>query len=131
MFETFTISPVGVVESTLQSLDDCPLQGHEGAPEAILRISPQYQQALKGLEKGRSVMILTWLHAANRSVLQCYPRKEVHAPVIGVFATRSPDRPNPIGYHQAVIVEVLEDGLKVHPLEVLNGTPVVDIKPVI
>lgn len=124
------VHPIGVIHSSLKSLDDCPLQGSEGAPEAILEIDAPYADALQGVQAGARILVITWLHAADRSVLKCYPRNETTAPFVGVFATRSPDRPNPLGLHPVTVIEVLDGNrLKVHPLEALDGTPVVDIKP--
>lgn len=126
------LNPVGVVHSSLKTLDDCPLQGNEGAPEAIIEIYPQFADGLDGMEVGKEVIILTWFHESDRSVIKCYPRKQKDAPHVGVFTTRSPERPNPIGLHRVKITEVGKDGhLKVKPLEALDGTPVIDIKPVI
>ena len=125
-----TLHLIGIVRSSLKSLEDCPLQGTEGAPEAILEIKNEYAAGLKGVKKGSSLVLLTWLHAGDRTTLQCYPRNEKDSPVIGVFATRSPSRPNPIGLHHVKIVEVISHTtLKVFPLEVLDGTPLLDIKP--
>ena len=130
--QPITLLPIGLVSSTLTSLDDCPLQGNEGAPEASIIIDQKYRDALEGISAGDRVMVLTWLHIANRDVLQCYPRRQTAAPHVGVFATRSPDRPNPIGYHEVTVKDIRKDGvLSVFPLEVLHGTPVLDIKPVI
>lgn len=126
------LTPVGEISSDLKSLEDCPLQGDEGAPEATIIIHEPYREALKGIEKGKKIMLLTWLHAADRSVLQCYPRNEKTAPHTGVFATRSPDRPNPIGYHEVTVTDIGNNGtIKVYPLEALHKTPVLDIKPIL
>lgn len=129
--EPITLQPIGIVRSPLISLDDCPLQGHEGAPEAWIELLPGFETGIKDLTAGRELILLTWFHAADRSVLQCYPRKEVNAPPLGVFSTRSPDRPNPIGLHPVTVLAVEAGRLKVYPLEALDGTPVIDIKPVI
>ncbi|MBL0743937.1 tRNA (N6-threonylcarbamoyladenosine(37)-N6)-methyltransferase TrmO [Chryseolinea lacunae] len=124
------VTPIGVIHSSLKSLDDCPLQGNEGAPEALVEIHAPYAEALQGVQAGNKILVITWLHAADRSVLKCYPRNETTAPYVGVFATRSPDRPNPLGLHPVKVMEVLDGNqLRVHPLEALDGTPVVDIKP--
>jgi tRNA-Thr(GGU) m(6)t(6)A37 methyltransferase TsaA len=126
------IQPIGIVHSSLKNLKDCPLQEAEGAPEAVLEIYPAYLEGLDGLGPGSELVLLTWFHEANRSVVKCYPRNHVDAPYIGVFGTRSPDRPNPIGLHYVRITEMDENGkIKVFPLEALDGTPLVDIKPVI
>jgi L-fuculose-phosphate aldolase len=121
--------PVGVIHSPLKSLDDCPLQGPEGGAEVVFKAEPRYSPALKGISKGNALIILTWLHAGDRTTLQCYPRRETHADVIGVFATRSPDRPNPIGLHRVTVTEVVSDTeIRIFPMEVIDGTRVIDVK---
>jgi tRNA-Thr(GGU) m(6)t(6)A37 methyltransferase TsaA len=129
--EFLYLKSIGVVRSTLKRKEDCPLQEFEGAPEAWLIIDRIYEEALHGLNVGNDVILVTWLHLANRDVLKCYPRKEFDAPHTGVFNTRSPDRPNPIGLHTVKILAINENELKVHPLEALDGTLIIDIKPVI
>jgi tRNA-Thr(GGU) m(6)t(6)A37 methyltransferase TsaA len=123
------LKPIGVVQSALTKKEDCPLQGHEGAPEAWLKIEKEFIPALQGLEPGDEIILLTWFHLADREVLQCYPRNQVQSPHVGVFTTRSPDRPNPIGLHPVKILVVEPGRMKVYPLEALDGTVVVDIKP--
>lgn len=128
----FGLKPIGVIHSPLKSLEDCPLQGNEGAPEVTVEIFPPFIEGLEGLEPGKEVILLTWFHRSDRNVIKCYPRNYKELPPVGVFTTRSPERPNPIGLHRVKITEVGEDGkIKVMPLEALNGTPVIDIKPVI
>lgn len=122
---------IGVVQSTLKRREDCPLQEFEGAPEAWIIVDENYTEALDGLNVGNEIILLSWLHLADRNVLKCYPRNETTAPHVGVFNTRSPDRPNPIGLHTVKILAIERDKLKVHPLEALDGTFIVDIKPVI
>lgn len=125
------LSYIGVVRSTLKNLEDCPLQESEQAPPASLEIYNDFALGIRSLKQGDQVLLLTWLHEADRSVVECYPRKQVNAPTLGVFATRSPNRPNPIGIHYVTIVSVDNNIIHVDALEALNGTPVVDIKPVI
>jgi tRNA-Thr(GGU) m(6)t(6)A37 methyltransferase TsaA len=127
----YTIEPIGFVRSTLTRLEDAPRQGDEGAPEAWLELAPQVAQGLTGIEVGDELMVLTWFHLAQRDVLQVYPRGDLNRPLTGVFATRSPDRPNPIGLHQVSVVEVGEHRLRIAALEAIDGTPIVDIKPVL
>ncbi len=125
----FTIKPIGIIRSTLKNLDDCPHQGKEGAPEAWLEIYPEYVQALKGLSPGSEIIILTWMHLADRSILEVHPQKNMEKPLTGVFATRSSDRPNPIGLHPVTILEIdPPNKLLVKPLEALDQTPILDIK---
>src|SRR5687768_3569271 len=102
--ETYTIQPVGVVRSPLKDLDECPLQETEGAPEVTLEISEGFIEGLANIEPGDRLILFTWLHKAKRDVLKCYPRNEKNTPVVGVFSTRSPDRPNPSGMHVVGVV---------------------------
>jgi tRNA-Thr(GGU) m(6)t(6)A37 methyltransferase TsaA len=125
----FVINPIGIVRSTLTNLDQCPHQGKEGAPEAWLEIYPNFTEALKGLAPGSEIIILTWMHLADRSALEVHPQQNMKKPLTGVFATRSPDRPNPIGLHRVTVVDLSPPNkLLVKPLEALDKTPIVDIK---
>jgi tRNA-Thr(GGU) m(6)t(6)A37 methyltransferase TsaA len=128
---SYTIEPIGVIRSELVSREAAPRQGSEGAPEAWLDLAPQVAPGLLGIGAGDDLLILTWLHQAQRDVLQVHPRNEITAPLAGVFATRSPDRPNPIGLHRVTVLEVAGLRLRVAPIEAIDGTPVVDIKPVL
>jgi tRNA-Thr(GGU) m(6)t(6)A37 methyltransferase TsaA len=120
---------IGKVHSSLKNLGDCPLQKSEGAPAAEIEIDKEYLDALTGLKTGSSILVLTWLHKGNRSTLTTRPRNNPNAKMTGVFATRSPDRPNPIGLHEAKVVSIDEDGkIRLSQLEVVDGTPVIDIK---
>ena len=123
--------PVGRVESPLANLGDAPRQGDEGGPEAWLVFEPSVAEALSALRAGSDVLLLTWLDRARRDVLAVHPRGDLTRPVEGVFTTRSPDRPNPIGLHRVTVLEV--DGLRVRvsDLEAVDGTPVLDVKPVL
>jgi tRNA-Thr(GGU) m(6)t(6)A37 methyltransferase TsaA len=128
----YSLRQVGVVRSRLTAVADAPKQGSEGAPEAWVEIDPAFGKALVGIAAGQDVLLLTWLHLGRRDVLQVHPRDNLDNPLTGVFATRSPDRPNPIGLHRVRVLEIAETTrLRVKPLEALNGTPVVDIKPVL
>jgi tRNA-Thr(GGU) m(6)t(6)A37 methyltransferase TsaA len=128
---TFEVRPVGHVESTLTDLESAPKQTDEGAPPAWLVFAPDYLEALSGLRVGHDVIVLTWLDRARRDVLSVHPRGDVSQPRAGVFSTRAPYRPNPIGLHRSRILEIAGTRVKVHSLEALNGTPIVDIKPVL
>jgi tRNA-Thr(GGU) m(6)t(6)A37 methyltransferase TsaA len=123
------IIPIGTVRSTLMNRRNAPRQGAEGAPEAWLEILPEYREAMEGLAVNDEILILTWLHLGNRETLKVHPRGIPENQLMGVFATRSPDRPNPIGIHQATILEIDGDRIRVSCLEAVDGTPVVDIKP--
>jgi tRNA-Thr(GGU) m(6)t(6)A37 methyltransferase TsaA len=125
------VKPIGIVQSELTRREDCPLQGNEGAPEAWLKITDQFIEALDGIKVGSEAILLTWFHLASRDVLKCYPRNDTNAPHVGVFTTRSPDRPNPIGLHTVKILAIDRGRIKVFPLEALDGTLLLDIKPVI
>lgn len=127
----YTLHPIGTVRSTLTNRKNAPRQGSEGAPEAWLEILPAYLDAIDGLDVNAEILILTWLHLANRETLKVHPRGIPENQLMGVFATRSPDRPNPIGIHPATILEI--DGLRIRVscLEAVDGTAIVDIKPVL
>lgn len=128
----YGVRPVGFVRSRLLRREDAPMQGREGAPEAWVEIDPAYVSALDGLAEGQDVLLLTWLHLGRRDTLQVRPRGNPEHPLRGVFATRAPDRPNPIGLHPVRILEIADaTRLRVGPLEAVDGTPVVDIKPVL
>jgi tRNA-Thr(GGU) m(6)t(6)A37 methyltransferase TsaA len=125
------LTPIGRVESALTDPALAPKQGREGAPAARIVLDPAIADALDGVAPGDQVIVLTWLHRARRSVLRVHPRDDPANPLCGVFATRSSDRPNPIGLHEVVVLAVDGASLRVQPLEAIDGTPVLDIKPVI
>jgi tRNA-Thr(GGU) m(6)t(6)A37 methyltransferase TsaA len=127
----YDVRPIGVVESALVDLADAPRQGDEGAPEAWLVIDPALSLAMRDLALGQHVVVLTWLDRARRDVLVTRPRDDPNRAEEGIFSTRSPDRPNPIGLHEVTIVAIDGSRLKVRPLEAIDGTPVLDIKPVL
>ncbi|RPJ39584.1 MAG: tRNA (N6-threonylcarbamoyladenosine(37)-N6)-methyltransferase TrmO [Chloroflexi bacterium] len=127
----YRFQPVGVVRSALVNLEAAPRQGDEGAPEAWLEFSEAAAPALAGIRPGDEMILLTWLHRAQRDILLVHPRGDVTRPLTGVFATRSPDRPNPVGLHRVTVLEVADRGLKVTPLEAIDGTPIIDLKPVL
>ena len=126
-----TLRFIGKIKSGLKRREDCPLQENENAPPATLQIFPEFIEGIQDLTVGAEVLVLTWLHQADRSVVKCVPRNNYDAPLVGVFSTRSPDRPNPIGIHTVKILSVSESGLlTVSGLEVIDGTPLIDIKPI-
>ena len=128
----FEVSPIGYVRSALRERKGAPRQAWEGAPDAVLEILPAFLPALEGLEPGQDIWLLTWLHQSERSTLRVRPRGDPRNPITGVFNTRSPDRPNPIGLHRARVVHVDAGGvLRVDGLEAIDGTPILDIKPVL
>jgi tRNA-Thr(GGU) m(6)t(6)A37 methyltransferase TsaA len=122
---------IGVIRSPLRALADAPRQGSEGAPDAWLELEPAYADALLGIAPGDDVVVITWLHRADRNILQVHPRNEPQNPLAGVFVTRSPDRPNPIGLHEVDVVEIDDTRIRVRNLEAVHGTPIVDIKPLL
>ena len=125
----FVVHPIGYVRSSLTDLSQCPNQGREGAPEAWIELDPAYSEGLMGMEPGAEIVILTWMHLADRTTLQVHPQKNLNKPIKGVFGTRSPDRPNPIALHKVTVIELRPpSGLLVKPLEALDRTPVIDIK---
>jgi len=128
----YLLWPVGIVHSPLRTCEGCPKQGWEGAPDAWLEIYTAFADALDGIAVGSEVLILTWLHKGRRDLLKVHPRGNPNEPLQGVFATRSPDRPNPIGLHRVEVLEIQKpDRIRVRPLEALDGTPILDIKPVL
>lgn len=127
----FPLDAVGRVESPLTDRDQAPRQGDEGAPDAWLVFDPAYAGALADLHPGAEILVLTWLHQARRDVLAVHPRSDPDRPRQGVFSTRSPERPNPIGLHQVTILALDGTRLRVSNLEAVDGTPVVDVKPVL
>jgi tRNA-Thr(GGU) m(6)t(6)A37 methyltransferase TsaA len=126
-----SVVPIGHVESTLTDPAEAPKQGSEGAPEAWLVLDPSVLEALEGVEPGARVIVLTWLDRARRDVLRVHPRDDPRNPLRGVFSTRSADRPNPIGLHEVEVLAIEGERVRVRPLEALDGTPVLDLKPVL
>jgi len=125
-----TLRPIGVIRSELQNRKGAPRQGAEGAPDAWLEMHPWAVDGLLGVAVGDELYVLTWLHQAQRDTFQVHPRGVPSNPITGVFATRSPDRPNPIGLHPVVVRAIDGARLRIGPIEAIDGTPVVDIKPV-
>ena len=129
--EHHDLRPIGVISSELRSLADAPMQGSEGAPDAWLEIDAALAPALDGIAAGDELIVITWFHRADRAVLQTRPRSDPRNPMTGVFATRSPDRPNPLGLHTVTVRAIDGNRLRIGPIEAIDGTPVVDIKPVL
>jgi tRNA-Thr(GGU) m(6)t(6)A37 methyltransferase TsaA len=125
------LEPIGQVESELTDPADAPKQGFEGGPDAWLVLEPEVLDALDGLEPGARLIVLTWLDRADRSTLRVHPRDDASNPMRGVFSTRSADRPNPIGLHEVEVLAIDRNRVKVSDLEALDGTPVLDLKPVL
>jgi tRNA-Thr(GGU) m(6)t(6)A37 methyltransferase TsaA len=128
--QPFALVEIGRIRSALTELAHAPRQGEEGAPDAWLELEPGYAAALEGVNVGDELVLITWLHRADRGCLQVHPRNDVSLPLTGVFATRSPDRPNPLGLHRVRVHERAGTRLRVGPIEAIDGTPVVDIKAI-
>jgi tRNA-Thr(GGU) m(6)t(6)A37 methyltransferase TsaA len=128
---TYSLNPIGFIRSPLKSREDAPKQGFEGAPDAWLEVTANVAEGLQGIAVGQEIILITWFHQASRNVLKLHPRWDKNLPLTGVFMTRSPDRPNPLGLHRVRVLEVARRQLRVGPLEAIDGTPVVDIKPVL
>ena len=122
---------IAAVESSLTDAAAAPKQGDEGAPDAWLVFTPDVLPALEGIEPGDRVVLITWLDRGDREVLRVHPRDDAANPMRGVFSTRSADRPNPLGLHEVDVLAIEGDRMHVRPLEALDGTPVVDLKPVL
>jgi tRNA-Thr(GGU) m(6)t(6)A37 methyltransferase TsaA len=126
-----TLKTVGKIRSTLKRRKNAPRQGYLGAPDAWLEIAAGFAKCVEGIARGDEIILITWLHEGRRSVKKVHPGGDKNNPLMGVFATRSPDRPNPLGLHRVKVLEIEGLRLKVGPLEAIDGTPVVDIKPVL
>jgi tRNA-Thr(GGU) m(6)t(6)A37 methyltransferase TsaA len=127
--EEYSLTPIGHIRSTLRALEEAPRQGPEGAPDAWLEVDPTFARALREVAAGDELIVITWLHRADRDVLEVHPRNDPEIPLTGVFSTRSPDRPNPLGLHRVTVREISGTRLRIGPIEAIDGTPVVDLKP--
>jgi tRNA-Thr(GGU) m(6)t(6)A37 methyltransferase TsaA len=125
------LRPIGTIRSTIKNRKGAPKQGSEGAPDAWLEVKSFAARGFEGISAGDELFVVTWLHQGRRDVLQVRPRSDPRRALTGVFATRSPDRPNPLGLHRVTVRKVGKRRLRVGPIEVIDGTPVVDIKPVL
>jgi tRNA-Thr(GGU) m(6)t(6)A37 methyltransferase TsaA len=129
--ENFSIKPIGIIRSEIKNLEDAPLFYTEGAPNAYLDLFPEYSECLYRMRPGDEIIVITWLHLARRDVLKVHPRGDISNPLTGVFLTRSPDRPNPIGLHRVKVLDIKSGRLHIGPIETIDGTPVIDIKAVV
>jgi tRNA-Thr(GGU) m(6)t(6)A37 methyltransferase TsaA len=127
----FRIKPIGFIHSDLKCREDAPRQGREGAPKAFIELLSSYTNALHRMQVGDEIIIISWLHRARRNVMDVHPRGDASRPLTGAFSTRSPDRPNPMGLHRVKVFTMKGGRLHVSPIEAIDGTPVIDIKPVI
>ena len=129
--KNFSIKPIGFIRSELRRREEAPRQGFEGAPNALIEVLPPYRKALNRMQVGDEIIVITWLHRAKRDVIKVRPRGDRSRPLTGVFSTRSPDRPNPLGLHRVKVLRIHSGRLLVGPIEAIDRTPVVDIKPVL
>jgi tRNA-Thr(GGU) m(6)t(6)A37 methyltransferase TsaA len=127
----YVLRSIGLIRSPLRSVHAAPRQASEGAPDAWLELDPSFAPALLGVAVGDQLVVVTWLHHARRDVLQLHPRGDPTVPTAGVFATRSPHRPNPLGLHRVTVRELAGTRLRIGPIEAIDGTPVVDVKAVL
>jgi len=127
----YEIEPIGVIRSELATRAAAPRQGREGAPDAWLEVDSRFAEGLDGVAVGDEMILITWFHKARRNILTLHPRGDANRPLTGVFKTRSPDRPNPLGLHRVKVLQFSGNRVKIGPIEAIDGTPVVDIKPVL
>ncbi|MEP7284366.1 MAG: tRNA (N6-threonylcarbamoyladenosine(37)-N6)-methyltransferase TrmO [Chloroflexota bacterium] len=130
-FIDYELHPIGLIHSPIKRREDAPSQGGEGAPDAWLDINSAVAEGLEGIAPGDELIVITWFHKSQRDVLKLHPRWDITIPLTGVFATRSPDRPNPLGLHRVTVLEIDGARLRVGPIEAIDGTPIIDIKPVL
>ncbi len=128
----YLVKPIGYIRSELKNIDDAPsFYTEKGAPNARLELIPAFRDGLDRMQVGHDIIVLTWLHLARRDILKVHPEGDPTTPLTGVFLTRSPDRPNPLGLHRTRVLEKNADSLLIGPIEAIDGTPVLDIKPVV
>ena len=129
--ETYLLEPIGWIRSELKNTKDAPRFYTEGAPNAHLELNARLWDAMDGIKVGDDIVVITWLHLANRETLKVHPRGDLSRPKRGVFSTRSPHRPNPLGLHRAKVLAIQQNVVSIGPIEAIDGTPVVDIKCVV
>ena len=127
----YLLKPIGFIRSEIKNTKDAPLFCTEGAPNASLEVLSKYRAGLYRMKAGDEIILITWLHRARRDILKCHPRGDASRPLTGVFSTRSPDRPNPLGLHRVKVLKIKANTLRIGPIETIDGTPVVDIKRVV
>ena len=127
----YVLHPIGIIHSPLKDRENAPRQGSDGAPDAWLEVNSAVAEGLDKIAVGNELIVITWLHKSRRDVLKVHPRGDNNNPLTGVFATRSPDRPNPLGLHRVTVLEIAGNRLKIGPIEAIDGTPVIDLKPVL
>jgi tRNA-Thr(GGU) m(6)t(6)A37 methyltransferase TsaA len=127
----FRVKPIGFIYSELKRRGKAPRQGREGAPDVWLEVSPRFAEGMQDIIVGQEMIVITWLHEAERKTLKVHPRDDISVPLTGVFSTRSADRPNPLGLHRVKVRKMVGNRIRIGPMEAIDGTPVVDIKPVL
>ena len=125
------VKPIGLIRSPIKIRRDAPLYRTGRAPDAFLELESKYRTGLHRIKVGDEIIVITWLHRARRDTLQVHPKGDSSRPLMGVFSTRSPDRPNPFGLHRVKVLEIRANRLRIGPIEAVDGTPVVDIKPIV
>ena len=128
---SYSVLPIGFIRSDLKCREGAPRQGLEGAPDAWLEVSPCFVEGLQGIVVGQEIIVITWLHEAGRDTLKVHPRGDESSPLAGVFSTRSPDRPNPLGLHRVTVRKIVGSRIEMGPMEAIDGTPVADIRSVL
>jgi len=129
--DTYLLELIGWIQSELKRKEDAPRFYTEGAPNARLELDARFWDAMDGIKVGDDIVVITWLHLANRQTLKVHPRGDLTRPLRGVFSTRSPNRPNPLGLHRAKVLAIDQNVVSIGPIEAIDGTPVVDIKCVV
>jgi tRNA-Thr(GGU) m(6)t(6)A37 methyltransferase TsaA len=128
---SYSVHPIGFIHSDLKRCDEAPRQGMEGAPNVWLEVNQRFVEGLQDIVVGQEIIVITWLHEADRDTLKVRPRGDSSSPLAGVFSTRSPDRPNPLGLHRVTVRKIVGNRIRIGPMEAIDGTPVTDIKPVL
>ena len=128
---SYSVHPIGFIHSDLKRRDEAPRQGMEGAPNAWLEVNQRFVEGLQDIVVGQEIIVITWFHEADRGTLKVHPRGDPRSPLAGVFSTRSPDRPNPLGLHRVTVRKIVGNRIRIGPMEAIDGTPVTDIKPVL
>jgi tRNA-Thr(GGU) m(6)t(6)A37 methyltransferase TsaA len=129
--QKYNIEPIGIIQSEIKNKEDAPMFSTDGAPNAYLKLSPKCINGLDRMKAGDNIIVITWLHLADRHILRVHPQRDSSRPITGVFSTRSPDRPNTVGLHRVTVLAINDEILHIGPIEVVDRTPVVDIKPVV
>jgi tRNA-Thr(GGU) m(6)t(6)A37 methyltransferase TsaA len=128
---SYSVHPIGFIRSELKRRDEALRQGMEGAPDVWLEVNQRFVEGLQDIVVGQEIIVITWFHEADRDTLKVHPRRDPRSPLAGVFSTRSPDRPNPLGLHRVTVRKTVGNRIRIGPMEAIDETPVTDIKPVL